>query len=157
MIIIIVTAQHQCLWPPSRLLSWADHCLMLPSCQQILLVSCCPKNSQLDARKGHLAGLRSLNHPACYAPEGAPSTCCLFSRAGEAAWTFLLLWNVMPSSLKASLLLWSTTCSWVLNQDSCNWPPSGDLTGHLRACTVGLGQVVPHPTFFFVVFLSAND
>ena len=47
----------------------ADQFLMLPSCQHTLLVSGCPKNAHLDAAGGHSAGLRSLNHPACYAPE----------------------------------------------------------------------------------------
>ena len=53
-----------------------------------------PKNAHLDAAGGHSAGLRSLNHPACYAPEfeGASSTCCLFFRAGEATWAFFLFW-----------------------------------------------------------------
>ena len=35
--------------------------------------------------------------------------------------------------------------------------PSGDLKRHLRACAAGLGQIVPDPAFFFVVFLSSND
>ena len=52
---------------------------------------------------------------------------------------------------------WNTTCSWDLNQASCSWPPSGDLTRHLRACAGGLGQIVPDPAFLFVVFLSSND
>ena len=52
---------------------------------------------------------------------------------------------------------WNITCSWVLNQASCSRPPSGDLTRHLRACAGGLGQIVPDPAFFFVVFLSSND
>ena len=72
------------------------HCLFQPGC---------PKNAHLDAAGGHLAGLRSFNHPACYAPEGASSIGCLFFRAGEATWAFFLLWNVMPSSLKASVLV----------------------------------------------------
>ena len=100
-----VKAQHQCFWPSSGLFSSADQFLMLPSCQHTLLVSGCPKNAHLDAAGGHSAGLRSSNHPACYAPEGAPSTCCLFFRAGEATRAFFLLWNVMPSSLKASVLV----------------------------------------------------
>ena len=100
-----VKAQHQCFWPSSGLFSSADQFLMLPSCQHTLLVSGCPKNTQLDAAGGHSAGLRSLNHPACYAPEGALSTCCLFFRAGEATWAFFLLRNVMPSFLKASVLV----------------------------------------------------
>ena len=119
-----------------------------------------PKNAQLDAAEGHLADLRSLNHPVCYPPEGAPSTCCLFSRAGEAAWAFFFLWNAIPSFLKARVSVadsWSTTCSWVWNQASCSWPPSGDLTKHLQACAGGLGQVVPDSAFFFVVFLTSND
>ena len=52
---------------------------------------------------------------------------------------------------------WNTTCSWDLNQASCSWPPSGDLTRHLRACAGGLGHIVPDPAFLFVVFLSSND
>ena len=92
-------------WPSTGLFSSADQFLMLPSCQHTLLVSGCPKNAHLDAAGGHSAGLRSLNHPACYAPEGASSTCCLFLTAGEATWAFFLLWNVMPSSLKASVLV----------------------------------------------------
>ena len=101
-----VKAQHQCFWPSSGLFSSADHFLMLPSCQHTLLVSGCPQNAQLDAAGGHPAGLRSLlNHPACYAPEGASSTCCFFSRAEEATWAFFLLWNAMPSSLEASVLV----------------------------------------------------
>ena len=100
-----VKAQHLCFWPSSGLFSSADQFLMLPSCQHTLLVSGCPKNTQLDAAGGHLAGLRSLNHPACYAPEGASSTCCLFSRTGEATWAFFFLENVMPSFLKTSVLV----------------------------------------------------
>ena len=150
-----VKAQHQCFWPSSGLFSSADQFLMLPSCQHTLLVSGCPQNAHLDAAGGHSAGLRSLNHPAWYAPEGASSTCCLFFRAGEAAWAFFLLWNVMPSSLKASVLVTveNTTSSWDLNQASCSWPPSGDL----QACAGGSGQIVPDPAFLFVVFLSSND
>ena len=152
-----VKAQHQCFWPSSGLFSSADQFLMLPSCQHTLLVSGCPKNTQLDAAGGHSAGLRSLNHPACYAPEGASSTCCLFSRTGEATWAFFLLRNVMPSFLKASVLVTVETphadCkSWDLSQASCSWPPSGDLTRHLRACAGGLGQIVPDPAFLFVFF-----
>ena len=52
---------------------------------------------------------------------------------------------------------WNTTSSWDLNQASCSWPPSGDLTRHLQACAGGLGQIVPDPAFLFVVFLSSND
>ena len=52
---------------------------------------------------------------------------------------------------------WNTTCSLDLNQASCSWPLSGDLTRHLRACPGGLGQIVPDPVFLFVVFLSSND
>ena len=52
---------------------------------------------------------------------------------------------------------WNTTSSWALNQASCSWPPSSDLTRHLQACTGGLGQLVPDPAFLFVVFLSSND
>ena len=114
------------------------------------------KNAHLDAAGGHSAGLRSLNHPACYAPEGASSTCCLFFRAGEATWAFFLLWNVMPSSLKGLSVgnSWNTTSStsWDLNQAPCSWPPSSDLTRHLQACAGGLGQIVPDPAFLFVVF-----
>ena len=62
----------------------------------------------------------------------------------------------LPESLSVADS-WSTTCSWVLNQASCSWPPSGDLTKHLQACAGGLGQVVPDPAFSFVVFLSSND
>ena len=51
---------------------------------------------------------------------------------------------------------WNTTCSWDLNQASCSWPPSGDLTRHLRACAGGLGQIVPDPAFLFNVFLTLN-
>ena len=50
-----------------------------------------------------------------------------------------------------------STCSWVLNQASCSWPPSGDLTRHLRACAGGLEQIVPDPAFFYVVFLSGSN
>ena len=100
-----VKAQHQRFWPSSGLFSSPDQFLMLPSCQHTLLVSGCPKNAHLDAAGGHSAGLRSLNHPACYAPEGASSTCCLLFRVGESTWAFFLLWNVMPSSLKASVLV----------------------------------------------------
>ena len=52
---------------------------------------------------------------------------------------------------------WYTTCSWDLNQASCSWPTSGDLTRHLQACAGGLGQIVPDPAFLFVVLLSSND
>ena len=64
-----------------------------------------PKKTLIWTQLGSSAGLRSLNHPACYDPEGASSTCCLFFRAGEATWAFFLLWNVMPSFLKASVLV----------------------------------------------------
>ena len=37
---------------------------------------------------------------------------------------------------------WNPTSSWDLNQASCSWPPSGDLTRHLQACAGGLGQIV---------------
>ena len=60
-----IKAQNQCFWPSSGIFSSADQFLMLPSCQHTLLVSGCPKNTQLDAAGGHSAGLRSLNHPAC--------------------------------------------------------------------------------------------
>ena len=53
---------------------------------------------------GTFGGSEVLN-VLCYAPEGASSTCCLLFRAGEATWAFFLLWNVMPSSLKASVLV----------------------------------------------------
>ena len=52
---------------------------------------------------------------------------------------------------------WNTTYSWILNQASSSWPPSGDLTRHLQACAGGVGQVVPDSAFFYVVFLSSND
>ena len=137
-----VKAQHQCFWPSSGLFSSADQFLMLPSCQHTLLVSGCPRDTQLDAAGGHSAGLRSLNHPACYAAEGASSTCCLFSRTGEAMMGLLPLAEChafLPKGLGVGNS-WNTTCSWDLNQASCSWPSSGDLTRHLRACAQwGLG------------------
>ena len=47
---------------------------------------------------------------------------------------------------------WNTTCSWILNQASCSWPLSGDLTRHLRACAGGWGwlfQIQPSSLLFF--------
>ena len=128
-----VPAQHQCLWPTkwSLFLSWS----MFDASQLPAYTACfrLPKNFQLDAAKGHLAGLRSLNHPACYAPEGAPSTqaCCLFSRTGEAAWTFLLLecYAIFTEGLRDCADSWSTTCSWgAWPPWPDSWPPSRFLT-----------------------------
>ena len=109
-----------------------------------------------------MAGLRSLNHSACYAPEGAPSTPCLFQ-----GWS-----NCMDLlSLACGMLClppWRPQCHCQLKHHmQVNFKPSfpaaaadptsGDLTRHLRACARCLGQVVPDPAFSFVVFLSSND
>ena len=65
-----VTAQHQCILPPSGLFSSADQCSMLPSCQHTLMVSGCPRNAQLDAGVGTFSGFEVFEPPARYAPEG---------------------------------------------------------------------------------------
>ena len=61
---------------------------------------------------------------------------------------------------------WIRQCCWQLKHHmKLGFKPSfpaadplrGDWTRHLRACVGGLGQIVPDPAFFFVVFLSSND
>ena len=112
-----VTAPHQCLWPPSGLFSSADpQYLMLPSIHCLFQAAFKTLNwTQLA--KGHLAGLRSLNHSACYAPEGAPSTPCLF-KGWSGCMDLLSLvecYAFLPGGLSVTVS-WSTTCRWILSQ-----------------------------------------
>ena len=156
-----VKAQHQCFWPSSGLFSPADQFLMLPSCQHTLLVSGCQKKKHSTGRSWGTFGGSEVFKPSC-APvmpwRSFEHLLPLFQDWG--GYMGLLPLAECHAFLPEGLSVgnnWNTTCSWDLNQASCSWPPSGDLTRHLRACAGGLGQIVPDPAFLFVVFLSSND
>ena len=60
----------------------------------------------------------------------------------------------MPSSMKASVSL-TAEAPHALEFETklpAADPLHGDLMRHLRACAGDLGQIVPDPAFFFVVF-----
>ena len=111
---------------------------------------------------GTFCGLKILNHLACNAPEGAPSTFSSFPglerlHGPSCLCGFVDCYAFLPEGLGVADS-GRTTCSWVLNQASCSWPTSSDLMRRFSACAGYLGQIVPDPAFFFVVFLlSSND
>ena len=156
-----VTARHQCLWPPSGLFffSWS----MFDASQLPAYTACfrLPVKHSTGCSWGTFGGVEVFepSHTLC-SWRNSNHLLPLFQgwRGCMDLLSLVECYAILPEGVSVADSR-STTCSWILNQASCSWPPSGDLTRHLRACTAGLGQIVPDLAFFFVVskFLSSND
>ena len=136
-----VKAQHQCFWPSGGLFSSTDKFLMLPQLPACTACFRLPQKHSTGRSWGTFGRSEVFkpSHLLC-SWRSFEHLLPLFQDWG--GYMGLLPLAECHAFLPEGLSVgngWNTTCSWDLNQASCSWPPSGDLTRHLRACAGGFG------------------